>query len=294
VRKNPAGARPLLRLVAGIVVLLLGLALAPALAQGRAQPATTSSTTTSSTTTTSTTTTTTPPPPTSTAPKPTTTTTTEPGRGRSTTSTTVCPEPAGPDPAGSDAPGSNSGGRSSTEGASSAPGGPTTTTTPTSGGAKASAAGCPGGGSAPTQGPPAPIGPGLTAGTGGAAPNLVTPRRRPGVRARRTTPRRPSARAFTGPIVRIVHRSAPPGAVASAGVGPLGPAVTGPLPLNEEEEYVGAGAGLLVPLLLASAALVFGAAWAWERRKDRRVADARRAMTSRVHRLHHRPSERPS
>jgi len=131
-------------------------------------------------------------------------------------------------------------------------------------------------------------------GTGGVPPRLVTPRRRPGVRARSTARRSLPSRILSGPLVRILHRSAPSPSVASIAVGPFGPAVTGPLPLDKDEEYVGATARLLLPLLLASVALVGASGWIWERRKDRRVADARLALTSRIHRLRHQPSENAS
>lgn len=75
------------------------------------------------------------------------------------------------------------------------------------------------------------------------------------------------------------------------GAGALGPIFTGPVPLNQEEEYVGASPGLLVPLLLAAALVIFGAAFSWERRKDRQVAEARRVLGSRIDRLGLPPSE---
>ncbi len=75
------------------------------------------------------------------------------------------------------------------------------------------------------------------------------------------------------------------------GAGALGPVITGPVPLDQDEEYVGASLRLLAPLLLAAAFVVFGAAFWWERRKDRRVAEARRVLGSRLERLH-RTSEK--
>lgn len=79
--------------------------------------------------------------------------------------------------------------------------------------------------------------------------------------------------------------------MASVGAGPLGPVITGPVPLNQDEEYVGASPGFLAPLLLAAAFAIFGAAFWWERRKDRRVAEARLMLSSRLDRIRHRASE---
>ncbi|HSH60758.1 MAG TPA: hypothetical protein VK988_14205, partial [Acidimicrobiales bacterium] len=110
---------------------------------------------------------------------------------------------------------------------------------------------------------------------------------------RRTAPRRgPLARSFSGPLVRVLHSSVSRGEVASVGAGALGPVITGPVPLNQDEEYVGASMRFLAPLLLAAAFVIFGAAFWWERRKDRRVAEARRILGSRIDRLHHRTSEK--
>ena len=89
----------------------------------------------------------------------------------------------------------------------------------------------------------------------------------------------------------MLHRSVQNGTVASVGAGGLGPVITGPVPLNDEEEYVGASPRFLGPLLLAAALMVFGAAFWWERRKDRRVAAARRAHGFRLDKLRYRPSE---
>ncbi len=75
------------------------------------------------------------------------------------------------------------------------------------------------------------------------------------------------------------------------GAGALGPVFTGPVPINQEEEYVGASPRLLAPLLLTAALAIFGAAFWWERKKDRRVAEARRTLGSRIR---HRPSENPA
>jgi len=79
--------------------------------------------------------------------------------------------------------------------------------------------------------------------------------------------------------------------MASTGVGALGPVLTGPVPLNEEEEYVGGSPGSLATPLVAAALAIFGTAFWWERRKDRRVAEARRTLGSRIDRARHRLSE---
>ncbi len=89
----------------------------------------------------------------------------------------------------------------------------------------------------------------------------------------------------------MLHRSLPAGPVGAVGAGALGPISTGPVPLNEDEEYVGASPGLLAPLLLAGAFVTFGGAFWWERRKDRRVAAARNAFATRIDRIRTRPSE---
>lgn len=263
------------RLGAGRVLALLAagavaVALSPAMAEGRSAPppSTTSSSTTTSTTS-STSTTTSPPS------RPTTTTTGAPGR--TTTTSTTCPDASGP---------------------SAQAGATTTTVVASNGDRKEAKSGCQSGtqrqastdatGGAPGATPP-----------GAAAPAAASPaasatrlRPRPGVRARGTAPRRgPSLRAFSGPLVRALHRSAPGQALASVGAGPLGPTFTGPVPLNQDEEYVGASPGLLVPLILAAAVAIFGSAFFWERKKDRRVAEARRTLGSRIDQRRHRPSE---
>ena len=72
--------------------------------------------------------------------------------------------------------------------------------------------------------------------------------------------------------------------------GSLGPATVGPLAVTEDEEYVGAPVPLLVPLLAMAAALLLSSALLWERRKDRKVAAARRSLSARLSQLRERAS----
>lgn len=202
-------------------------------------------------------------------------------------------------------PASTSSTSSSTSSTSSSTTSSTSTTSPSDGepgpGATSSTvcpnaegAGCPGGaGVAPTS--PAGTPPGARPGAdprAGAAARAPRRRWRGSVRPRRPAPRRPVAkRALSGPLVRVAHQSVAPGAPAAASVGSLGSAAIDPLPVGEDEEYVGPPLRVLVPLLALAAGLLLSAAALWERSKDRRVSEARRALSSRLSDTGRRGSE---
>jgi hypothetical protein len=233
-------------------LLAVALAVAPALAQGHSNTSSTSSPTSSSTTSSTSTS---------------STSTTRPGAegdrspGGSTPST-VCQDAAG----GSSSP-------KSEERGPATPGGPSTgCATPASPSA---------GPAAGTAGTPAVRPAASRVGGGGARPRALR-RKRAGVRLRRPARARPAvARVFTGPVVHVVRRSLPRGGAPPAAVGALGPVVTGPLPLSEDEEYVGGSPRLVMPRLAGAMVVLAVVASLWERRKDRRVHEARRALTSR-------------
>ena len=126
---------------------------------------------------------------------------------------------------------------------------------------------------------------------------VARPRRRWAgtVRPRRAPPaRRWPSRIFRGPVARAVHSSVAPGPVAPASVGPAGPVTLGALPVGQDEEYVGAPLRTLVPLLGLIGGLMLASAVVWERRKDRRVTQARQVHGRGLWHLRRRASENPS
>ena len=254
------GSRLPLHLLAGLLLSLVaaGLLVPEAGAQGRqgtkARPSTTTTAATSSTSTSPSTTS----PSTSSPATSTTTTSTAPSDGRpggpGTPSSTPCPSASAPSCAGTGVTGV-----------------------------------APGAGS--LDAPGARLGTGQQ--TRAGRQHGRAPRRWAGsVRPRRQGVRRPVVtRTFGGPLIRAAHSTVTPGRPAVASIGSLGSAAIDPLPVGEDEEYVGPSLRLLVPLLALSAGVLVLSAALWERRKDRRVSDARRALSSRLWHLRRRASE---